>query len=74
MALFLRTGATSYMDDNVVSALLEIHTKSTKKWKAAAIREALKELNPLFSEYRGSQGIRANWQGTIPHFMALCYH
>ncbi|KIR57503.1 hypothetical protein I314_06642 [Cryptococcus bacillisporus CA1873] len=56
-------GATSYMDDNVVSALLEIHTKSTKKWKAAAIREALKELNPLFSEYRGSQEIRANWQG-----------
>ncbi|ADV20738.1 Conserved hypothetical protein [Cryptococcus gattii WM276] len=56
-------GATSYMDDNVASALLEIHTKSTKKWKAAAIREALKELNPLFSEYRGSQEIRANWQG-----------
>ncbi|OWZ69331.1 hypothetical protein AYX14_05282 [Cryptococcus neoformans] len=57
---------TSYKDENVVSALLQVHTKSTKKWKTAAIREALRKLGPLFSEYRGSQEIRANWQGTYP--------
>ncbi|WWC68540.1 uncharacterized protein I206_102469 [Kwoniella pini CBS 10737] len=65
---FLRdiAGYGSIDQDDIEKSLLVLHSKSVIRWKEKANQEALVLLAPLYDPYRGSQEVKASWQGDLP--------
>lgn len=48
------------------SALIDLHTRSTRPWKDRSVRAALDKLEPLFPALASSELVRISWQSPYP--------